>query len=62
MKQGGKIRLTQVKSLTGREKRVRASIAALGLGRIGRSREFNLTPALQGMIDSVKYLVRIEQL
>ena len=54
------IKVTQVKSTNGRLKNHKASIAGLGLRRIGHTVEVEDTPAVRGMINQVNYLVRVE--
>ncbi|RME93817.1 MAG: 50S ribosomal protein L30 [Candidatus Hydrogenedentota bacterium] len=56
-----KVKVTQVRSAIGRTKRHRATLQALGLRRIGQSRVHNLTPQIQGMIDKVSFLVKVEE-
>jgi len=56
-----KIKVTQIKSSHGRLKNHRASIAGLGLRRIGHTVEVEDTPSVRGMINAVNYLVRIEE-
>ena len=55
-----KLRITQVRSQIGQSERHRGTLRALGLGRIGRSREHEESPALAGMLRKVRHLVRIE--
>ena len=55
-----KIKVTQIKSAHGRLKNHRASIAGLGLRRIGHTVEVEDTPSVRGMIHAVNYLVRVE--
>jgi large subunit ribosomal protein L30 len=55
------IKVTQVKSVHGRLKSHRASVAGLGLRRIGHTVEVEDTPSVRGMINQVHYLVRIEE-
>ena len=54
------IKVTQVKSTHGRLKRHQASVAGLGLRRIGHTVEVEDTPAVRGMINQVSYLVKVE--
>ncbi|MDH3993176.1 MAG: 50S ribosomal protein L30 [Gammaproteobacteria bacterium] len=54
------IKVTQVKSAHGRLKNHRASMAGLGLRRIGHTVEVEDTPSVRGMINKVHYLVRVE--
>lgn len=55
-----KLKITQVKSLITQEKRARAVIAGLGLGRIGKAVVVENTPAFRGMIKKVIHLVTVE--
>ena len=57
-----RIKVIQVKSKIGRMKRHRATLESLGLRKIGQFREHNLTPQVQGMIDQVHYLIKVEEL
>ena len=54
------IKVTQVKSANGRLKNHRASIAGLGLRRIGHTVEVQDTPSIRGMINQVHYLIKVE--
>jgi large subunit ribosomal protein L30 len=55
-----KVRITQVRSEIGQSRRHRGTLRALGLGKIGRTREHEESPALAGMLRKVRHLVRIE--
>ena len=55
-----KIKVTQVRSIIGRDETQKRTIQALGLGKINRSRVHNDTPAIRGMINKVRHLVTIE--
>ena len=55
-----KLRLTQVRSGIGQSHRHRGTLRALGLGRIGQSREHTESPQLAGMLRKVRHLVRVE--
>lgn len=54
------IRVTLVKSASGRLKKHRACVAGLGLRRIGHTVEVEDTPAVRGMINKVSYMVQVE--
>jgi len=56
-----RLRLTQVRSQIGESPRHRGTLRALGLGRIGKSREHDMTPALAGMLRKVRHLVSIDE-
>lgn len=55
-----KVRITWVKSTIGHRQRHRRTIEALGLKRMGHSVVKEETPAVRGMIDSVSFLLKIE--
>lgn len=57
---GGKVRVTQIGSPIGRRKDQRATLVGLGLNKMHRSRVLEDTPAVRGMADKVKHLVRLE--
>lgn len=54
------IKVTQVKSTSGRLKNHIACVTGLGLRRIGHTVEVEDTPSVRGMINKVHYLVRVE--
>ncbi|MFD2522873.1 50S ribosomal protein L30 [Emticicia soli] len=56
-----KVKITQVRSTIGRPEVQKRTIAALGLGKLNRTVEKELNPAMQGMINKVKHLLVIEQ-
>ena len=56
-----KLIVRQVKSAIGRDKKVRKKLAALGLGRIGKEREFASTPAILGMIKDLEHLLAVRE-
>jgi large subunit ribosomal protein L30 len=55
------IRITQVRSTIGRVPKHRRTVKALGLKRIGHTVVQKDNPAIRGMIDSVSYLVKVEE-
>ncbi len=55
-----KLRITQIKSQIGQSQRHRGTLRALGLGRIGHTREHEESPVLAGMLRKVRHLVKIE--
>ena len=55
-----KLKITQTRSAIGQSRTHRGTLRALGLGRIGRTREHEESPALAGMLRKVRHLVRIE--
>ena len=54
------IKVTQIKSSSGRLKNHRACVAGLGLRRIGHTVEVEDTASVRGMINKVNYLLRVE--
>jgi large subunit ribosomal protein L30 len=54
------VKVTQVRSPAGRLAYQRATLRGLGLDRINRSRVLEDTPAVRGMIERVRHLVRID--
>lgn len=57
-----KIRVTQVKSTIKRPANQKATIKALGLGRISKSNELEASPSVLGMVEKVKHLIKVEEL
>ena len=55
-----KVRVTQVRSQIGQTEKHRGTLRALGLGKIGRSREHTESRELAGMLRKVRHLVKIE--
>jgi len=56
-----KIKLTLVKSLTGRLKSHQACAKGLGIKKIHKTIEVKDTPENRGMINKINYLLRIEK-
>jgi len=56
-----KIKVTQVRSQIGHSQRHRGTLRALGLGKIGRSREHEEGPVVAGMLRKVRHLVRVDE-
>ena len=54
------VKVTQIKSTIGRKSDQKQTLIGLGLNKIGRTRDLEDTPAIRGMIDKVKHLVRVE--
>ena len=54
------VTITQVKSAIGRKPRQRETLIGLGLNKLHKTRTLEDTPAVRGMIDKVKHLIRIE--
>lgn len=56
----GKVKITQVKSLIDRPKRQKETMKALGLRKINHSVVHEVSPQIQGMINKVSHLIKIE--
>lgn len=56
-----KVRITQVRSGIGRQGVHRRTIEALGIKRHQQSVVHELTPAIQGMIEKVSFMVEVEE-
>ena len=61
MSGGGRIRVKQVRSEIGYNRRQRASLRGLGLRRLQQTVELEDTPAVRGMIGKVIHLVAVEE-
>ncbi len=57
-----KLRVTQVKSQIRRPADQDKTLRAMGLGRIGKSKELTDNESVRGMIFKVKHLVEVEEL
>jgi large subunit ribosomal protein L30 len=57
-----RIKVTQIKSQIDRPQSQKDTIIALGLGKINKSKVHESNPQIQGMLDKVAHLIRVEQL
>lgn len=57
-----KYRITQVKSSIGRHKKQKLTLEALGLKKLNQTREVEGSPSVEGMIDKVKHLLKVEEI
>ena len=57
-----KAKVTQVRSTINRPRDQKATIQALGLGKINRTVEKEVTPQILGMLKKVSHLIKIEPL
>ena len=55
-----RLKVRQIRSTIGRKKNQRETLRSLGLGRIGKQNELEVTPALEGKLRKVAHLVRVE--
>lgn len=58
----GKVLITQTRSTIKRPENQKRTIEALGLGKINRAVEKELTPSINGMIKTVSHLVEVKEL
>ena len=54
------VKITQTKSSIGRLPKHRATLKGLGLRRIRHTVELEDTPSVRGMINTVSYMVKVE--
>ena len=54
-----KITITQIQSPIGRKADQRQTLIGLGLNKLNRIQELEDTPAIRGMINKVKHLVKV---
>ena len=59
--QGKRVRVTQVRSQIGFDRRQRATLRGLGLWRMRQTVELEDTPQVRGMIRKVVHLVKVEE-
>ena len=57
---GATVRVRQIKSGIGYSRRQKATLSALGLGKLGRVREFPDNPNVRGMLAKIPHLVVVE--
>ena len=57
-----KIRITQVRSKNGRPERQKRTLEALGIHKLNHSVEHEATPAIMGMVEKVRHLVKVENI
>jgi large subunit ribosomal protein L30 len=57
-----KVKITQVRSVINRPKDQKATIVALGLGKINRTVDKEVTPQILGMIKKVSHLIKLEEI
>lgn len=57
-----KVKITQVKSGIKRTERQKQTLVALGIKRMHRPIEKEVSPAVQGMIDKVAHLLKVENI
>ncbi|MEM9982412.1 MAG: 50S ribosomal protein L30 [Bacteroidota bacterium] len=57
-----KVKITQLRSTIDRSERQKRTIQALGLGKINRTVEVELTPQIKGMVEKVAHLIKVEDI
>ena len=61
MAEGERVRVTQVRSQIGFDRRQRATLRGLGISRMHQTVELEDTPQVRGMIRKVVHLVKVEE-
>ncbi len=59
--QGKRVRVTQVRSQIGFDRRQRATLRGLGIRRMHQTVEIEDTPQVRGMIRKVVHLLKVEE-
>ena len=59
--EGGTVKVRLVKGMRGSQARHRLSVKALGLNKLNDVRELKDSPQVRGLINTVHYLVRVEE-
>ncbi len=62
MAKNKKIKITLIKSPIGYKKNAKRTLEALGLTKMNQSVEHNMTDSIAGMVDTVNYLVKTEEI
>jgi large subunit ribosomal protein L30 len=57
-----KLRITQIRSQINRPQVQKRTIKALGIQKLNRPKEVVATPQILGMIDTVKHLLKVEEI
>tara|TARA_B110000438_G_C15279459_1_gene421992 strand:+ start:143 stop:331 length:189 start_codon:yes stop_codon:yes gene_type:complete len=55
-----KVKITQIKSAIGYRQRTKDTLTALGIKKINSNVVKEISPAIQGMINAVSHLVKVE--
>jgi large subunit ribosomal protein L30 len=56
-----KYKITQVKSLIGATERQRRTMQALGIKKMHQTIEKEATPQIEGMVEKLRHLIKIEE-
>ena len=62
MARTNKLRITQIKSGIGYNSKAKATLKALGLRKMHQSVELQNNPAIEGMINSIPFLLKVEKI
>jgi len=57
-----KIKITQVRSIINRPEKQKLTMKALGLTKINKTVELEMTPQIKGMVHKVNHLVTVEEI
>ncbi len=57
-----KVKITQTRSAINRPNRQKLTLKALGINKLNRPKEHVLTPQVEGMINKVKHLLKVEEI
>ena len=57
-----KVKITQTKSVIGRNKIQKKNLYSLGLKRIGNSKEVIINKSIEGLIKKINHLVKIDEI
>jgi large subunit ribosomal protein L30 len=55
------VKVTQVRSLNGSDKKQRDTVRSLGLRKIGQTVEVSDTPQIRGMLHKIRHLVEVSE-
>lgn len=55
------IKVTLVKSVIGKNEKIRQTVKGLGLNKLNKTVSLENTPAIRGMIDKVSFMLRIQR-
>ncbi len=59
--QNKKVKIKLTKSPIGYNPKIRGTVRALGLRKMNQVKEHKLTPQIKGMINSVNFLLKVEE-
>jgi len=57
-----KIKVTQIKSAIDRPENQKLTLKALGLNKMHATKEIEVTPQIEGMVNKVKHLVKVDKI